>query len=164
LLRRAINETDGLLESLHVIARKVRPRVLDELGLYDAVESLIEEFELRTGVDVNSELRFGRDRIPTTIGENVFRILQEALKNVASHAQVGEVEVIIETDDEHLILTVVDAGVGFESLGRAASKRLGLLGMRERAELLEGQFELASSPGDGTRINVVIPLPSENKH
>ena len=158
LLRRAIEETEQLLKSLHEIATRVRPSVLDDLGLRDAVESLLSEYQDRKGVDVRSRLHFHRERIPTKIGENAYRILQEALANVVSHAQVGEAEVDIETESEMLYMTVKDSGVGFELEEQKDSTRLGILGMRERVELLNGWFDLQSTPGEGTQIRVAIPL------
>lgn len=158
LLQRAIEETDQLLWSLHEIATRVRPSVLDDLGLEDAVESFLSEYQQRTEISVSSEMDLHRETIPGTVGENVYRILQEALANVAEHAQVGEVEVIIETNDDMLQMTVRDTGIGFDPEVTRQSTRLGILGMRERVELLHGHFELKSTPGEGTRICVSIPL------
>ena len=149
LLRKAIEETDELLQSLHEIATRVRPSVLDDLGLPDAVDSLLTEYQQRTGVQVSSQLHFHEDRIPAPVRENVYRILQEALANVASHAKVDEAQVIIQTDRHMLRMSVRDAGIGFQPNGQQQSTRLGILGMRERVELLNGQFELESTPGEG---------------
>lgn len=158
LLRRAIEEVDQLLRSLHEIAKRVRPRVLDDLGLHDAVESFLAEFSERSGIEVISDLRFHGERIPPAVGENVFRILQEALANVAKHAQVEEAEVIMEVDGALLRMLIEDGGVGFHPEKQSESNRLGILGMRERVELLDGQFEVLSAPGEGTSIHVVIPM------
>lgn len=161
LLDRSIEETGKLLQSLHEIARQVRPRVLDDLGLHDAVESLIGEYTQRTGVDVTSDLQFERERIPSRIGENVFRIVQEALANVASHAQVDEAEVTIRTNERSVVLKVRDEGMGFNLAEASGSKRLGILGMRERVELLDGEFEMESAPGSGTQVEIEIPLTDD---
>ncbi len=158
LLRRAIAETNQLLRRLHEIARRVRPSVLDDLGLRDAVESMISEYQERTGIKVSAHLHFRREKIPGTVGENVYRIVQEALANVAAHAQVDRAEVTIKTDDDVLRMTVRDAGSGFDPAQQTASTRLGILGMRERVELLNGRFELQTAFGQGTRIDVSIPL------
>lgn len=158
LLRRAIRETDQLLQSLHEIAQRVRPSVLDDLGLQDAVESFLSDYQERTGTRVSARLRFGHRPIPERIGENVYRILQEALTNVTAHAQVDAAEVAIETDDDVLRMSVRDSGIGFDPGDHEESDRLGILGMRERVELLNGEFDLQSTPGVGTRIAVSIPL------
>jgi len=163
LLQRAIHETDQLLKSLHKIATRVRPSVLDDLGLREAIESLISEYQQRTGISVNAELRFHRDSFPATIGENVYRILQEALTNVASHAHVSQVEVSIESNSDLLRMTIRDSGAGFEPETIMKSARLGLLGMRERVELLNGCFEVESAISHGTHIRVTIPLDTNEQ-
>ena len=163
LLRRAIDETDQLLKSLHEIATRVRPSVLDDLGLQDAVESYLSDYQQRTGICVSFQLHFLRQNIPATVGENVYRILQEALANVAAHSQVDAARVTIETDDETLRMMVRDSGIGFDPEDRNGSKRLGVLGMRERVELLHGQFDLQSTPGGGTQIRVSIPLGEDEQ-
>jgi signal transduction histidine kinase len=88
----------------------------------------------------------------------VYRILQEALANVATHAQVHEAKVTVETDNAMLRMTVQDPGIGFDPDEQKESNRLGILGMRERAELLNGRFDLESTPGGGTEVRVAIPL------
>jgi signal transduction histidine kinase len=161
LVSQALGGTESLLNHIHEIAARVRPALLDDLGLKDAVQSLLSDFEHRTGIVPKTELRFdGRD-VPAVIRDNVYRILQEALTNVSRHAQAAEVFVAISVQDEKLGLTVRDPGVGFspESLD---GKRLGLLGMRERAELLDGTFTLKSEPAHGTEIQVKIPLTGQN--
>ena len=158
LLQQTISGTDQLLRSLHEIAARVRPSVLDDLGLQDAVESFLSEYRQRTGVSVTSQLRIDDERIPPTVGENVYRILQEALANVATHADVDVAEIAIDTDNDMLRMTVQDRGVGIEPRELKESARLGILGMRERAELLQGRFDLESTPGRGTQIRVEIPL------
>ncbi len=160
LLQRAIGETEQLLKSVHEIATRLRPSVLDDLGLHDAAESLAQEFEQRTGVSVVCELCFHHHTVPPLVGENVYRILQEALANVASHAQTPEVSVRIEVGDATLSMDVRDDGVGFDP--RSPSSRLGIIGMQERVELLDGHFDLRSAPGEGTQIRITIPLPSQN--
>jgi signal transduction histidine kinase len=161
LLSRVIDEIDQLLRSLHEIATRVRPRVLDDLGLQDAVESLLEEYQRRTGITVEAQLDFHRRKIPATVGENVYRVLQEALANVATHAQTDEVEVMMKTTEDLLRMTVRDPGTGFDADLEAGSSRLGILGMRERVELLNGELDLQSRPGEGTQIMISVPLTEE---
>lgn len=161
LLQRAIEETDQLLRSLHEIASGARPSVLDDLGLKDAIESFVSEYQRRTGVSVTAHLLFEKNKIPTKIGENAYRIVSEALSNVATHAEAGEANVTIQCDDDLLRISIQDAGVGFNANDLEASTRLGILGMRERAELLDGEFSLISSPGKGTQISVELPLQSD---
>jgi signal transduction histidine kinase len=157
LLRRAIAETDQLLNSFHQIASRVRPSILDDLGLRDGIESFLSDYRRRTNIDVNARLDFSSDRVPATVGDNVYRILQEGLANIAKHARTKRAWITIELDDRYLRMTIVDSGVGFQANGQNTS-RLGILGMQERAELLGGELEIVSKPGDGTRVDVRIPL------
>ena len=100
------------------------------------------------------------------MGENVYRILQEALSNVAEHSRADEVHAGVEVDGKELRMSVEDSGVGFDPEASRETTRLGILGMRERVELLGGIFDLSSTRGMGTRIRVVIPLldPRNNPH
>jgi signal transduction histidine kinase len=163
-LHKAIEHTDELLKSLHEIATRVRPSVLDDLGLPEAVESFVAQYEQRTGISVTTELDFHRREIPAAVGENVYRVLQEALSNVAHHAQVDRVEVMMETDETSLKMRVRDPGVGFDEQSRRESNRLGILGMRERVELLGGEFQMQSAPGAGTEVIVELPLEQQKKY
>lgn len=159
LLERAIEETDHLLKSVHEVASRVRPSVLDDLGLHDAVESLTSEIGRRSDLTVTANLDFGKWHVPPKIGENVYRILQEGLMNVVKHGRTKQASVTIAVTPIHLHMTLEDQGIGFDPQQRDIS-RLGILGMRERTELLGGHFTLASEPGVGTRISVSIPLQS----
>ena len=157
LLERAIEETDHLLQSIHAVASRVRPSVLDDLGLHDAVESLISEVSQRSGLIVAAELDFCEDHVSPKVGENVYRIIQEALMNVVKHAETHQVSVAIMIEGGQLQLSLADQGVGFEPQQRDVS-RLGILGMQERTELLGGSFRLTTNRPVGTRIDVTIPL------
>lgn len=157
-LRRAVQETEGVLSSLREIATRVRPSVLDDLGLEDAVESYISEYEKRTGVSVDAELRLPAEGVPDAAAENVYRIVQEALSNVSAHAGTDAARVEFVARDGSLELSIEDEGRGFDAETLKRSSRLGILGMRERVELLGGEFELDTAPGEGTRIHVRLPL------
>ena len=163
LLQRIMGQADALLRSLHEIASNARPSVLDDLGLHDAIESFISEYQERRSVTVDSLIVFNQDEIPTRIGENAYRIAVEALSNVARHAKVDSVQLTIEQLGNELRVSVRDDGVGFDAESLGNSTRLGILGMRERAELLNGSFRLISNPGHGTHLEVVLPLTSDDK-
>jgi signal transduction histidine kinase len=157
-LQRAVGETDGVLATLHELASRVRPSVLDDLGLADAIESFVSDYEKRTGVSVATELRLPSGDLSGALGEGVYRIVQEALANVQAHADTASARVDLAADGRALELTVEDEGRGFDAATLTDSTRLGILGMRERAELLGGTFELETAPGRGTRIHVRLPL------
>ncbi len=157
LIARALRGTECLLERIHEVSARLRPTLLDDLGLKDAVQSLLGDFEHHTGVVPRADLRLDGAELPAVVSENVYRILQEALTNVSKHAQAAEVFVELRAAAGWVELAVRDEGAGFrpEALD---GKRLGILGMRERAELLDGTFELTSEPGKGTRVRVTLPL------
>jgi signal transduction histidine kinase len=158
LIARALSGTGCLLERIHEISTRIRPAMLDDIGLKDAVQSLLSDFERSTGIVPRADLRVESGTVSAPgVSENVYRILQEALTNVARHAQVAEVLVGLHVTADHVALTVRDAGRGFDLAG-LNGRRLGILGMRERAELLGGTFDLVTELGRGTEVRVVIPI------
>jgi signal transduction histidine kinase len=158
LIGRAQHAAGCLLDRLHEISTRLRPTLLDDLGLKDAVQCYLSQYEQRTGIAARPELCFERTVIPPAVSENVFRILQEALTNVAKHAGAGEVMIGLRVTDGGVTLTVRDTGVGMAP-DALEGKRLGILGMRERAELLDGNLVVKTGPGAGTEIQVTIPIP-----
>jgi signal transduction histidine kinase len=163
LIGRALHGSGRLLDQIHEISTRQRPTLLDDLGLRDAVQSFLGEYEHHTGIVPRAQLCFDHDRVSAVVSENVFRILQEALTNVSKHSRSPEVFVDLHVATGRVDLTVRDVGVGFapEALD---GKRLGLLGMRERAELLNGSFVLQAEPGKGTEIRVTLPLLQATAH
>ncbi len=157
LIHRALDATECLLGRVQDISSRLRPSILDDLGLKDAVQSYMAKFELETGIDAQVRLRFDRNDIPGDVSECVFRILQEALTNVVKHAQARTVSVRMEVSNNAITLVIGDDGMGFRTeLSR--KRTLGVLGMRERTELLNGTFSMRSKPGNGTKISVCIPI------
>jgi PAS domain S-box-containing protein len=152
----ALGVVEQSILSLRRISEDLRPAMLDSLGLAAAVEHHLTKFSERTGVV--GELRMNReefeldDRVATT----VFRVVQEALTNVARHAGASQVTVAIEETDHAIGLIVHDNGRGFAAA--SSGKTFGLLGMRERIAMLGGQLEIDSQPDRGTRIVARIPL------
>src|SRR5207245_4407254 len=156
-IQRASQETACLLDRIHESSSRLRTTLLDDLGLKDAVQNLLSEYEQRTGIVPRTELRFEHARVPAAVSENVYRILQEALTNVSKHARAPEVFVKLDVKARLVALTVRDAGAGLNSAA-IDGKGLGILGMRERAELLGGNFAVKGQVGKGTEIEVTIPL------
>lgn len=175
-LQRAIDESEQLLETLHDFATRIRPVELDDLGLHDAVESHIDEFRIRSGIDVAFHSSLDGIELSSVISENVYRLIQESLNNILKHSSASEVWVRIKVDEESdqfatggslLTIEVQDNGVGVNEVvdsqtdsGEILSEksRLGILGMRERVDLLGGVFELESHPQSGTKITVKVPI------
>jgi len=156
-IEQATEAVEHVLERSHELAAGLRPPMLHELGLEATVETYLSEFEARSGIKVHADLHFGSEELPALISQNVYRILQEALTNVVKHAAVDEVFVNLDTGEHRVTLIVRDKGKGFRP-EVVQSSGLGMLGMRERVELLGGRFEVVSQPGGGTQIRADLPL------
>ena len=148
---------DRTISDVRHIATRLRPPVLDDLGLVDALEWHTTEFEKRTGI----ACVFNHGEVPelsefTSIA--AFRVAQEALTNVARHARASNVDVTLAAVDGELIVAVVDNGKGFEVADLPEQESLGIAGMRERAGLANGRLDIRSSPGGGTEVYLRLPL------
>jgi PAS domain S-box-containing protein len=149
-----IDTTAGAVQR---IATDLRPAVLDELGLSAAVEWYVHEFERRAGIGCRIRSNLDGTEIDPERATAVFRILQEALTNVARHAGATEVEVRLSADDRRLVLKIEDNGQGISENRPPDSRSLGLLGMRERARSLGGDVSISGDPGHGTLVTLSIP-------
>jgi PAS domain S-box-containing protein len=150
---------DSTVHAVRRLSTELRPAILDNLGLIPAIEWLGQEFQKRTGVVcefVSMEDDLNLDQERTTA---LFRICQEALTNVARYAQATAVHMELDSDDHHITLRISDNGRGISEAEQRATKSFGLLGMRERARLLGGSFEIHGEPGKGTTLTVQIPAP-----
>ncbi len=156
-LQRAIRENEGLLQSLHAFATRVRPAVLDDLGLEDAIQSHIAEFQQRSGILVDADLQIDPVKIPDDIADNIYRLLQESLSNVLRHAEASKVWISLAIDQTNVNFVIRDNGRGY-SKADGGGKRLGLVGMRERVDLLSGELRIESDSESGTNIEIKLPL------
>ena len=150
------------VDIVHRFARELRPAVLDDLGLIPALHSFMTHFTERTGV--RTRLTASAEVEQTNIVKRtvLFRVAQEALTNVARHAHASQVEVSVRKMPLGICMTIGDNGKSFQVqrvLLARGSKRLGLLGMRERLEMVGGRLEVESAPGKGTNITAWIPFP-----
>lgn len=161
LLDKTTELVDNALEEVRRAVHRLGPSILDEVGLADALVRTCEDLGDRTGVEVDSRLELPEDGLPPAVEVTCYRVVQEALTNVARHADAKHVRVRLRVDDDHARVEIVDDGRGFESQAQRSSVR-GLRGMRERVELLGGSLEVGSAPGEGTRISAVIPLGREH--
>jgi PAS domain S-box-containing protein len=149
------------MDTVRRLAIELRPPLLDELGFEAALEWQVQEFERRFGILCKLRLEVDLQALDERRAIAVFRILQEALTNVARHAQATRVDVAVRKSprkDQHLAIEVQDDGCGFEPGKLDASGSLGLIGMRERACHCGGQFQIDSRPGQGTLLAITIPL------
>jgi signal transduction histidine kinase len=150
------------LQSVRRFSRDLRPPVLDDLGLQAAIEMVVEDTDGRLSQGAHLEVRGEARRLDGAVELALFRIAQEALRNVEKHAHATAATVELQYGDHELQLSVSDNGQGFSpprNLSQLARRgRLGLLGMKERAELVGGSFEVRSSPGKGTRLAVWVEV------
>jgi two-component system sensor histidine kinase DegS len=137
----------------------LRPMALDDLGLVPTLQKYIKNFEERTKQSVDL-IVFGQEQpLKSSVKAAIFRLIQECLNNVEKHSNAKFVQVKLEFTQENLHLVVKDDGVGFDMNDRAASySSFGLLGMKERTQLLEGTMDIQSTPGQGTKIMFQIPV------
>ncbi|MEJ5240150.1 MAG: ATP-binding protein [Anaerolineales bacterium] len=145
------------LEEVHDLSLRLRPRVLDDLGLAAAIERLASEWEKHYRIPVDVAVQLG-ERLPGEVETALYRIVQEALTNIARHAQAHSVGILLERRGDYVRAIVEDDGIGFEPNTKFGERHLGLVGMRERAELLGGKLVIESAPGRGTSIFIEIPL------
>ena len=136
----------------------LRPQMLDDLGLLTALDWHFQRYTQQTGVRVEFHHTLSATRLSGDLETAVFRIVQEALTNVARHAGTKDVQVQLDLNPADLTLRIKDQGVGFDAAQRTRGVSSGLDGMRERANLLGGEFKLESSPGQGTAITLTLPL------
>ncbi len=162
----SITRTQKLVEHsvnvVHEFARELRPAVLDDLGLIPALHSFVKIFSQRTHLHVDLKAFAGVEQLDNNKRTILYRVAQEALNNVARHAQASRVEVSIQKlADGGIGMKIKDDGKSFRverALPANGCKRLGLVGMRERVEMVGGKFAVASTPGQGTTIIAQIPL------
>jgi signal transduction histidine kinase len=148
-----------LQENLHKLAVDLRPASLDHLGLVTALEQYVKDFSEQYEIRVEFEAISMQDqRLSSEAETAIYRIVQESLTNVALHAHATLVDVIVGRRNDSVIVTVEDNGVGFLPASPMMEDQLGLFGMHERVQMLNGKFALESAPGKGTTVNVEIPI------
>ena len=155
------NLIDKTIEEVRLMAIRLRPGVLDHLGLVAALEWYTADFERRTDVSCV----FEHNHVPDTdeiVATAAYRITQEALTNVARHAAARHVTVNLKADENRLLLTIIDDGIGFDVGTLEDSEGLGVAGMRERAALLGGELDMEASTGKGTSVYFRVPLNTNN--
>ncbi len=153
---------DKNIEDVRGMAFRLRPGVLDDLGLVDALDWYTTDFERRTEITCVFEY----DKVPPlseTVATAAYRITQEAITNVARHASASRVDVVLKSRNSTLTLAIVDDGRGFNPLELSDSEGLGVAGMRERASLVGGTLEVDSQPDGGTRVLFVVPLDGKSQ-
>jgi len=157
-LRELIDSTIQLGEDLHSLSHRLHSSTIESLGLVPAVTSLCEEFTTRQGIRVD----FTSDDIPRSVDRDaalcVFRIVQEALRNVKKYSGTTEAEVDLQLSGQRLEITVRDKGRGFDLANLPRTEGLGIRSMEQRARLLGGKFEIHSELGKGTKVAASVPV------
>jgi two-component system, NarL family, sensor histidine kinase UhpB len=161
-LRQVTTYLDEIEDRLRRLSHELRPTILDDLGLQPALEFLAEGFSARTGIPIRVEGKTD-GRVDPMVETAIYRIVQEALTNIARHSSARDASIRLRHAPERLRCTIRDDGVGFAAnrlrRGGGGSRGLGLLGVRERLDALGGRVRIRSTPGAGTELSVVVPLP-----
>ena len=148
--------TDDIINTIRRIATELRPSILDDIGLDAALEWQTKEFAKRTKMVCRFYNKVKNLTISMDVKSNLFRIFQESLTNIMRHSKATEVVVLLELEDENLVLSVSDNGVGFKI--NTQTNTFGLLGIKERAIMLNANLKINSAPNKGTCITIKVPL------
>jgi signal transduction histidine kinase len=154
--------TDQVMNDLRQLTARLRPAVLDELGLVPALITYADDCSTRFPFAVDVHVMGKRRRLPSEVETTLYRIAQEAMTNVAKHAQATHASIRLHFDKQEVALSVTDDGVGMDvEAGRQAAARgrgWGLAGIRERVQLVGGTLDVDSAPGAGTKLSVRVPV------
>ncbi len=162
-LKRIVRES---LQDVRKIIYDLRPMSLDDLGLVPTLQRYVLTFQEESGISVSLNVTGIQPELKTVISLTVFRIVQEALNNVAKHAKANNAVIHLEFQQKNMKLYIYDDGVGFDTAklkvrNEDISGGFGLVSMKERIELLDGEVSISSAPGKGTRLNILIPFTQE---
>ena len=155
-------QTNSIIQGVRRLSQDLRPPTLDRLGLLPALEWLVSDASKYSGIPAKCRVIGIERRLPKEAELMLFRITQEALRNIWRHSQATEAEVTVEFDTRRVRITVQDNGTGFDlpsSVGDLTrSGKLGLVGMTERARLLDGSVTIETEPGKGTKVTLEAPI------
>ncbi|MFN2364005.1 MAG: sensor histidine kinase [Halarsenatibacteraceae bacterium] len=165
----AINELDDLkdivrssVKDIRKIIYDLRPMSLDDLGLVPTLRKYIDDFTTETGIMVELMIRGEERSLPPSFEITIFRLVQEALTNMRKHSDANSGRVQIEYTRNDIKILIIDDGKGFNQ-DDDFENSYGIISMKERCKLLQGDFKISSEPGKGTRISIVLPLDIERK-
>jgi len=157
------------LEEIRKIIFHLRPMALDDLGLVPTLRKFVQDFEERTRIRATFEMAGREKRLPGAMEVAMFRLAQEAFTNVQKHARATFVSLRVAFTDNEVQMTIRDNGIGFrmqdesDGDGEKTQSKFGLMGMKERVELLQGSIHFDTAPGQGTIINISLPLKEPGK-
>ena len=157
-MKELLSMLDGTVKTVRRISSELRPSLLDDMGLFAAMEWHLEDFSRRTGLETSLLADKEPEKLPDNIKTGLYRIFQESLTNVARHANATKVVVKTEVKGKVLVLSIEDNGNGFDISTIKSKKTLGILGMQERSSMMGGEYSITSTPGKGTTIVVSVPI------
>jgi PAS domain S-box-containing protein len=146
-------------QNVRQISHQLHPSILEDLGLVAALTELCEEFSAREGIEVVFESEGVSNDLPIDVASCLYRVSQEALHNVLKHAQASQARLKVSASADGIHLCICDNGVGFDSETGLARPGLGIVSMKERINLVQGEFSIDSKPGQGTELRAFVPLP-----
>ncbi len=149
---------DDTVTSVRRIASDLRPVMLDDLGLMPAIDWLTHDFSQRTGINVKLNIANHNIRLDKDAETALYRAIQEALTNVARHAKAMQITISMAHSNQGFTVKICDDGTGISVEDQRKRKSLGLLGMRERVQILGGQMNVSGAPGEGTAIEIILPV------
>ncbi|MCK4724122.1 MAG: sensor histidine kinase, partial [Dehalococcoidia bacterium] len=161
-LEKLWQQTNSIMEGMRRLSQDLRPAALDRLGLLPALEWLASDVAKHSGISVEVKTNGAERRVAPEAELVLFRIVQEALRNVWRHSQATSAELVVEFNVSNIRITITDNGKGFhlpETIGDLAKGgKLGLAGMQERTKLLGGSLTVESEPGKGTTVTIEAPI------
>jgi signal transduction histidine kinase len=157
-LNQLYDQTNELSNDIRELSHELHPSTLEHLGLAEALAAYVGEFDKETGIITGFSSRITSEKIGFEISVCLYRIALEALRNIARHSHAKAASVLLEEHEQVLTMKIVDSGIGFDVEAARRGSGLGLLSAGERVNLLQGTFEVASSPTEGTQLTVKVPL------
>jgi signal transduction histidine kinase len=157
------NMVDTTTKTVQRISSGLRPKILDSVGLAAAVEWHTREFTKRTAIKVTLRQTAELPPIDDAVTTGVYRIVQEALTNIARHSEATQVEVAMQMKDSKLLVEIADNGKGIDEAMIAHPESLGILSMQERARILNGEISFSKNNGKGTRVTLLTPLHGKDR-
>ena len=160
-LRNLQTQVVQMSKDVRQIAHQLHPSILEDLGLNSALSELCDEFSKRTGIVATCEQETPPEAMPMEVASCLYRVAQEALHNVSKHARARRVRLTVRGSSEGVRLDIHDDGAGFDLYAGGRRHGIGIVSMKERVRLVQGEFSIHSEPGQGTTVSVFVPLAKE---
>jgi len=149
---------DHTIQAIRKIYSELRPPLIDPMGLEESIKEHLDKFQDQTGIEIDLEIKMKKIKLEKNQSITLFRILQEALNNVKWHSKATHVRVEIVKKSKNIICTIIDNGVGITAKELADPQSFGLIGMKERTDILQGKLLIEGIPEKGTSVNINFPI------